>query len=243
MNTHTFAHSWIGFFQCIHQYALLIVYIRTCLYVYMYVCLCIAVLEVRVNSYVSIGIQMSRIHYHHNLAYLSDARLMGFTCRALVHLYECEYKCANACADPKALLPYHWFWWRKLFLVLFIFSFHSFVCWSVESVAFRFQRMCKWYESSVWKSQIDDFVYHLRCCGRHRRHHYRHCYRCYCCSMMMMTTMMMTVSMWVCVCVRCCLCKHKTKTEWVFKHIVWFLVETLNNCHNSLLWSLLQSGC
>lgn len=137
---------------------------------------------------------MSRIHYHHNLAYLSDARLIGITCRAFVHLH--EYECAIACADLKStrtVCILIGFWWRKLFLVLFIFSFHSFACWSVESVWHSvFNECASDMNMSVRKSRTDEFVYRLRCYGRCRRHH-RHCYRC--CSMMMM---MMTA---VCACV------------------------------------------
>lgn len=85
---------------------------------------------------------MSRIHYYHYLAYLSDARLIGITCRA--HSFACmsAYKCL--CRPESTLTIYTYIHTplalvgESCFLVLFIFSFHSFVRWSVESVVFRF---------------------------------------------------------------------------------------------------------
>lgn len=47
---------------------------------------------------------------------------------------------------------------------------------------------------------------------------------------------------WECVCSLLSV-QAQNQNRMGFKHIVWFLVKTLNNCYNSLLWSLLQSGC
>lgn len=217
------------------------------------VCIFVCALEVRVKTYVRIGIQMSRIRYHHNLAYLSDARLIIFTCRARARLlvWVCDCLCRLGQHSYSVCIPLG-FWVEKVvFGVVYIFiSFvRSFVrstvvgLWKVCGIPFStnvqviwiwvFERVEPMNLFNAYAVMVAVAVVAITTTATAIVAQ---------CSMMMSSVVVCVSELYTFVVVVCAYVKPKPN-GWLSSTLFGFWLKLWTIATDSLLWSLLQSGC